>query len=139
MLTELKKGMYGCVCILYLQHVLHTCTFPWSTPANERVSISAHVLYVCTHTHTLIKHTAWPGQLGLDVNVQWSCEFLCELSQTHCIAPSLHMGPSCLLCTSQLQPLQATGGYFCSVLVVFNCNRFRTTAESEARLVCAVA
>lgn len=88
------------------------------------------------HTH---KHTARPGQLGLDVNVQWSCEFLCELSQTHCIAQPLHMGPSCLLCASQLQPLQATGGYFCSDLVVLNYNLFRTTAKSEARLICALA
>lgn len=85
----------------------------------------------CTHT----KLTAWPGQLGLRVNVQWSCEF----SQTHCIAPSLHMGPSCLFLTSQLQPLQATGDIFkldfCSLSVVLDCILFRMTARSEARLV----
>lgn len=48
--------------------------------AYDNVCVSAHVLYAHTHTCT-------PEQLGLDVNVQWSREFLCELSQTHCISP----------------------------------------------------
>lgn len=48
-----------CVCVLYLHEyvlVLHICMFPCSMPANERVSISAHVLYVMPaqsmHTHS---------------------------------------------------------------------------------------
>lgn len=101
------------------------------------VSLFLHMyLYVCAHTLMNTQPSpARPGQLGLDVNVQWSRELVCELSQTHCIAPALHMGPSCPPCTSQLQPLQATRGYFCSVFIVFSCNLFRTTADS----VCAVA
>lgn len=76
--NKLKRDrvcMCVCVCI-------SICTLPLRL-ANDSVCISAHVLYARTLTNT--QHG--PEQLGLDVNVQWSCEFLRELSQMHCISP----------------------------------------------------
>lgn len=67
--NKLKRDM--CVCVFV--YIFLYARFL----ANDSVCISAHILYA--HTR--------PEQLGLDVNVQWSSEFLCELSQTHCITP----------------------------------------------------
>lgn len=129
-----KACIAACVYFIHTHH-MYVCFL--ALRLRTSVSLFLH-MYLYVRAHTLMNtqpSPARPGQLGLDVNVQWSREFLCELSQTHCIAPALHMGPSCPPCTSQLQPLQATRGYFCSVFIVFSCNLFRTTADS----VCAVA
>lgn len=55
-------------------------TYHTRAPARDRAFISAPVLYVHTRPSS--------EQLGLDVNVQRSREFLAGLSRTRCIAPA---------------------------------------------------
>lgn len=50
--------------------------------------------YLCACT--VRAHATSDEQLGLDVNVQRSREFLHELSRMRCITPWLHMGPPAL-------------------------------------------
>lgn len=92
-------------------------------PANERVCTPAQVLYV--HTQRGLCSWVWTLMFSGAVN------FCASSVRRAALPPSLHMGPSCLLCASRLRPLQATRGYFCGALVAFDCNLFRATSQNR--------